>query len=337
MLRTRVDWSAGLPRPLAFVLSGGAGLGAIQVGMVQALAEVGLEPDLVVGTSVGALNGAAVAEHASLADAGAVLDATWRGIRRASVFPGSRATQALSALRTGHLHPRDGLDRLVRETIAATRFEHLARPLTVVAAEVLTGHVRTLVAGELRPALLAATALPGLFAPVEVAGEVLWDGGAVANVPLREALAVGAASLVVLDAGDVCHRELPPQSVPDAMLTFWSRAVRQRVQVEAPIVGAQVPLLYLPRPCVSRNSILDLDTSFELIEPTRRMVARFLAESDLPTIDAICGAPHHHPLREAEPAQRPATDKLLPRVRALGLSGVDESGADAVRAERDSR
>lgn len=96
------DWGDVLPRPVALVLSGGASLGAIQVGMVKALAEVGLDPDLVVGTSVGSLNGAVVAEHEDLAVAGAALEQLWRSLRRRDVFTGSPLTQATSATATPH-------------------------------------------------------------------------------------------------------------------------------------------------------------------------------------------------------------------------------------------
>lgn len=223
MVTSAVSWVGALPRPVGFVLSGGASLGAIQVGMLQALAEVGVEPDLVVGTSVGSLNGAVVAEHATVGSAADRLERVWRGLRRRDVFPGGPVAQALSTLRTGHLHPRDGIARLVRGALGARSFDQLARPLTVVAADVLTGHVRWFQSGELVPPLLAATAIPGVFPPVVVDGRHHWDAGA------------------------------------------------------------------------RNRSLLDLDSSAELIEPTREVAADFLGHAEPPRPGHLCGAPHHHP------------------------------------------
>lgn len=95
----RTDWSDALPRPAAYVLSGGASLGGIQVGMLRALAEVGLTPDLVVGASVGSLNGAVVAEHDGLEDAPRAI--VTDGGRRPP--PDGRASDRLEATRTGGL------------------------------------------------------------------------------------------------------------------------------------------------------------------------------------------------------------------------------------------
>ncbi len=289
------DWSSALPRPIVFVLSGGASLGAIQVGMLRALADAGVTPDRVVGTSVGGLNGAVVAEHPSLADAVASLEDTWRGVHRRHVFPRNPIAQAISVLRTSHLYSQAALTRLIRRTIRARTFDQLARPLTVVTADVLTSHVHWIDSGDLVRALKAATAIPGLFPPVTIDGRVLWDAGPVANVPLQAGLARGAASLVVLDAGDSCHLDVPPRGVPDGLLMAAMIAMRQRVMVEAPAVAAQVPMLYLPRPCNKGRSPLDFRASAELIDPTDDMVTHFLRTAVPPRAGHPTGAPHHHP------------------------------------------
>lgn len=294
-------WDGVLPRPVVLVLSGGASLGAIQVGMMRALGAAGLQPDMVVGTSVGSLNGAVLAERGDLGAAADALAEVWRALRRDDVFPGGAVTQGLSVLRTGHLHPRDGLERLVRRSLGVRRFEDLAVPLTVVAADVLTGHVRWFTEGALVPRLLAATAIPGVFPPVEIDGQPHWDAGAVANVPLQAAVDAGAGSLVVLDAGDVCHLDDPPRGIPDAVMHAMMTAMRQRVLVEAPSVAEQLPVLYLPRPCPTNRSLLDLDSSAELIAPTAELVGEFLQESEVPRAGRLVGAPHHHPTGEERP------------------------------------
>jgi NTE family protein len=139
--------------------------------------------------------------------------------------------------------------------------ERAVRPLTIVTADVLTSHVRWFGSGPLVLPLLAATAIPGVFPPVMVDGRLYGDAGSVANVPMQAAIGRGAASLVVLDTGDVCHLDRPPRGIPDALLGAAMTAMRQRVLVEAPLVAQRVPVLYLPRPCARNRSLLDLDTA----------------------------------------------------------------------------
>jgi len=287
-------WAAGLPHPIALVLSGGASLGAIQVGMIQALADAGVEPDLVVGTSVGTLNGAVIAEQESLGSAGERLEQIWRGLRRRDILPGNPVQQALTILRSGHMHPASGIARLVERSLQARTFGELARPFVAVTADVLTGHVRRFDEGPLAPVLLAATAIPGVFPPVQIEGRLYADAGPIANVPLLAAVERGAGSLVVLDAGDTCHLDTPPRGIPDALIAAVLTAMRQRVMIEAPLVAERLPVLYLPRPCVRNQSILDFDASAGLIEPTREVVADFLAYAVLPAAGAMSGSSHHH-------------------------------------------
>jgi NTE family protein len=287
-------WQLALPHPRAFVLSGGASLGGVQVGMLQALGAHGLDPDLVIGTSVGAMHAAVLAETGSSAAAAERLEPIWRTLRRRDVFTGTLLTQARRVVRRGVLHDPEGLRRLIRRTLRAGRFDELRLPLTVVATEVLTGHVRRLTEGPLVPALLASSALPGVFPTVSIDGCPLWDGGSVANVPLRSALAAGAASIVVLDAGDICHLDAPPRGIPDGIVMAITTAMRQRVHLEAPLVADEVPVAYLPRPCAQNWSLLDLDRSHELVAPSRERLGRFLFEEDPPALGRMAGAPHDH-------------------------------------------
>jgi NTE family protein len=287
-------WTDALPRPVAFVLSGGASLGSIQAGMVGALSEAGIEPDIVVGVSVGALNGAVIAESPSVRTAADRLVNLWTSITRRDVFPARLASQAANVVRLGHLQPAGNLEALIRSTLRARSFSDMRLPLVVVASQVLTGHVSWLVEGRLLPALMATTAIPGIFPPVDVDGVPHWDGGTVANVPLQAALAHGAHSIVVLDAGDVCHLDRAPRGIPDGIVLAVTTAMRQRVLVEAPLVAQQVPVLYLPRPCVRSWSPLDLGRSASLIDPTWRLVENFIATADPPRPGTMMGEPHHH-------------------------------------------
>jgi NTE family protein len=126
--------------PVAFVLSGGAALGAIQVGMLRALYERGIEPDLIVATSAGAINGAFIATRPQTVETVDALAEIWRHVRRGQVFPVNPLSGLLGFLGTrAHLVPDSGLRRLVAEHLDSRQLEDLPTPLHIVAVDVITG------------------------------------------------------------------------------------------------------------------------------------------------------------------------------------------------------
>ena len=128
------------PAPIAFVLSGGASLGAIQVGMLRALYERDIAPDFIVGTSAGALNGAFIASRPQTTETADALGTVWRGLRRGQVFPLKPLTGLLGFLGSrDHLVPDSGLRRLLARHVERERLEELPLPLHVVAVDVITG------------------------------------------------------------------------------------------------------------------------------------------------------------------------------------------------------
>ena len=196
------------PRPLAFVLSGGGAFGSGQVGMLRALACRGIRPDLVVGTSIGALHGAVLAAHPD--DAPDLLAAFWEGASRRSVFGGRRDT-VRSLVHTRSLASFHRLERLLDDALGDRGFGELTIPFAAVATDALTGDPVLLDDGDLRLALAASAAVPGVFPPVTIGGRPYVDGGVSANVPIRQALAFGAASVLVLDVTpDTAATGVPP-------------------------------------------------------------------------------------------------------------------------------
>ncbi len=172
----------------AFVLSGGGNQGVSQVGMLRALLERHIVPDVVIGTSAGALNGAAVAYAPNLTGV-AQLAAVWEQLQTDHVFPGGRIHRAWNVVRRGtHLFGNDGLAALIHHSTPARSFSDLEVPLRVIATDLDTGEEVVLARGPLKPALLASTALPGVFPIVVHGGRRLVDGGVVNNVPLWHAL-----------------------------------------------------------------------------------------------------------------------------------------------------
>lgn len=187
------------------MLSGGGVLGALQVGQMRALLEAGITPDLIVGTSVGALNGATLAAMPSQQGLDRLAD-RWIRLGSDDLFPGSRVRRAWNLLRRGEaLYPNTGIRTLI-EQIGAPAFEDLGVPLKVVAANLRTGKERVFSSGALADPILASTAMPGVFAPVIIDGESYVDGGVVNNVPVSVAVAAGAKTIYVLNCLP-CTRE----------------------------------------------------------------------------------------------------------------------------------
>jgi NTE family protein len=183
---------------VAFVLTGGASRAAVQVGMLQALSDAGLRPDLVVGASAGAVN--AVAFAADPTDAGiSRMRQGWRQARRSGVFPLWPSNLLLGAIgRRDHFFANRGLAALIREFVDVERLEASVIPVHVVATDLSTGEPVVLSQGPVLRALLASTAIPGVFPPVEVGGRLLVDGGISSDAPALEAETLGASTIYVL-------------------------------------------------------------------------------------------------------------------------------------------
>jgi NTE family protein len=185
--------------PTAFVLSGGASLGAIQVGMLQALYERQIQPDFIVGASAGALNGAFVAARPQSVATTAELAEIWIELRRGDVFPLNPLTGLFGfAGRRTHMVPNSGLRKLIEHHLTSARLEWLPIPLHVVATDVLTGAEVRLSEGPLLEAILASTAIPGVLPSVEWEGRELMDGGVANNTPISHAVELGARRIYVL-------------------------------------------------------------------------------------------------------------------------------------------
>jgi NTE family protein len=263
---------------VAFVLGGGGSLGAIQVGMLRALRQRGITPDLVAGTSVGSVNGALVARDPdTAADRLAVL---WSRMTRASVFPGGPLNQ-LRTLRKhrNYLFSNDGLAAVLIDALGADAdFADLALPFGAVAVDAATGLPVSLRSGPLVPAILASSAIPGIYPPVELEGRVLYDGGVLANVPIRQALVMGARSLVVLDCAFPGHLPDVPGTMAETLLFWATLGMRNQALLEAEVAAVTVPVVYLPGPAVRAMTPLDFGHTPELVADAHASTAAFLDE-----------------------------------------------------------
>jgi NTE family protein len=272
---------ADLPRPVGFVLGGGGSLGAVQVGMLQALGEHGVAPDLVAGTSIGSINGAVLA----LDPKGAAnrLSHAWPKIKREHILPGGPLDQARTLRRTKtHLFPNKGLATVITDFLGEDMtFADLELPFAAVTMDVATARPYLVREGKLLPALLASAAIPGVWPPVEHEGRLLYDGGVVANVPLRQAHAMGARSLVVLDCAFAGWLPEPPETIAEVLLYTGLVTMRAQAVLEAPLVGATLPVVYLPGPGPRPMSTLDFDQTLDLIEASYDAARSFLQHLDI--------------------------------------------------------
>ncbi|MEO8745719.1 MAG: patatin-like phospholipase family protein [Candidatus Dormiibacterota bacterium] len=191
------------PARRVWVLGGGGARGAAQVGVLQALFEAGVEaPVAIVGTSVGALNGSAIAAYPSLAGT-MMLREVWMSRQAVDVFRAHPLGVILSGLRRDQLSafPQQNVRRLIDRAQALTgitTFEQLRVPLAVVATDLNAGRPTVFRSGELTPALLASTAIPGLFPSVRIGEREHLDGGVVDNTPLDVAVDEGAREILAI-------------------------------------------------------------------------------------------------------------------------------------------
>jgi NTE family protein len=229
----------------AFVLGGGGMLGAHEVGMLRALSRAGIRPDVIVGTSVGALNGAFVA--ADPAGAAARLAQLWQGDTLRQAFGETMWGRAVRLARSGtHLHAIEPLRRMLGDTLPARDFADLELPFHCVAANIEHATARWFSSGPIVPAILASCAVPGLLPPVEVDGEHYFDGGLVDSIPVGRAVALGASTVYVLHVGRIERPLTVPRRPWEVGLVAFEIARRHRFHEEMSALPERVRVHVLP-------------------------------------------------------------------------------------------
>jgi NTE family protein len=262
----------------AFVLSGGASLGAVQVGMLRALVEKGVVPDLLVGTSAGALNAAYVAGHGMSVAGVDGLAEVWAGLRSRSLFPldPARALRALAG-RDSALCSDRGLRRLLDTHLTFERLEDAPVPLVIVTTDLLTGREVSLTRGGAREAVLASCALPGVFPPVPHGDQLLVDGGLANNTAVSEAVRAGATTVYVLPSGFSCALTRPPRGPIAAAAHAIAILTHQRLVSDVALYADTVDLVVLPPPCPLPVSVLNFGRAVELMRSAQATARAALA------------------------------------------------------------
>lgn len=231
MFRRRMPWAYHD----AFVFSGGGNGGAAQVGMVRALLEAGIVPDVVVGCSVGALNAAFMAVSPTL-DRATELEDVWRFVGRGMVFSGTRRTVARNVIRRqDHLYEPDGLRALIGGSLGLADLGDGEIPIHVVTTDLGTGAPAWWTGGDPVDILSASACLPGVFPPVRLGDSLHVDGGVLDPVPVARAVALGAQRVWVLDVCSSRPPRLPDRpSALDVLLNSFAlarRALRSEVDL----------------------------------------------------------------------------------------------------------
>ena len=234
------------PPRTAYVLGGGGVLGTTEVGMLRALAEHGVRPDLVVGTSIGALNGAFVAADPSLAGAERLAD-VWRAVVKEGVFTEHPVRQAARVARfRTHLLSNAPLREIVDRFLPVTRIEDLPVAFQCVAASIEGATEHWFTEGPITEAVVASCSVPGLFPPVEIHGTHYLDGGLVHSIPVGRALDLGATTVYVLQVGRVEQPLVPPTKPWEVATVAFEISRRHRFVTEMASVPSGIDLHLLP-------------------------------------------------------------------------------------------
>lgn len=196
------------PRRVALALGGGALLGAAHIGVLEVLEKEGIRPEIIAGTSVGAIIGAAYAAGKPIEELARLMRrANWGDLARFSLPPsmGMFNTQPM--------------ENFIRENIFDLNFQDLKYPFAAVACDILSGEKVVFKSGPVAEAVRASAAFPGIFAPMEIGGRLLVDGGVIDNLPVEVTREMGADYIIAVDLSAVSPSMHPPQNMLD--LIFW--------------------------------------------------------------------------------------------------------------------
>jgi len=240
--------------PVAFVLGGGGVLGAVEVGMLRALFRARIQPDIVIGTSIGAVNGALVAADPTeqVTDR---LVRLWASPEASEVYGDSIARQVRRFATRTHLHSPRPLRRLLAAALGENAtFADLAVPFRCCAASIERAAEHWFSSGPLVDAVLASASVPGLLPPAEIGGEHFVDGGIVNSIPVGEAVLAGAKRIFVLQVGRIERPLSPPRRPWEIAQVAFEIARRHRFAREMATLPAGVEVHVLPTGGLARST-----------------------------------------------------------------------------------
>ena len=259
----------------AFVLGGGGVLGAHEVGMLEALAESAIEPQLILGTSIGAINGAFFAAEPSRRGT-ARLRELWSEANLSALSSGALLRRAGTLARSGtHVESYGTLRARLRELLPVDRVEELAVAFQCVAASIERAAEHWFDRGPLADVLLASCAVPGILPPVRIGDEHFIDGGIVNSIPVSRAVMLGARRIFVLQVGRVEQPLRPPRWPWEVGLVAFEVARRHRFANDLHSLPDGIELHVLPTGGSAAPAYNDIAGQLGLRRPARN-VARWV-------------------------------------------------------------
>src|SRR4051812_29870023 len=248
--------------------------------MMHSLAAHGIFPDMVVGSSVGAINGAYYAGDPTLKGV-LQLETIWRGLRRQDVFP-LTARALLSFLwRRDFLIPHDGIQKLIDDHIPYRNLQDAKLPLHIVATDILSGDSVVLSEGPVAQAIVASTAIPGAFAPVRYKDFYLADGAVSSNTPVRIAVAKGARRLIILPTGYACATHTPPPGAVASALHALTLLIARQLVAELEGLGPGIEYFVVPPLCPLVGSPYDFSRTADHIARAIASTNAWMAQNGL--------------------------------------------------------
>jgi NTE family protein len=305
----RSGGTTGTPQRTAFVLAGGGSRGAVQVGMLQELVARGIRADRVFGASVGAINGAAYAGNPTAEGIDHMAD-VWRGVRGGDIFPKGPLDGPWAFFqKRASVHANTGLRRIIRDGVSFEDFEDAQIPVEVVTTSLTDGRERWITRGPAVEAILASSAIPTMFPPVTIDGDVLVDGGVVNNVPISRALTAGCDRIYVLLCGPLHYHPKTPARPVEALLTAFFVAIHARFVRELAALPHGVEVIVFSGGGDPAAQYRDFSGTAALIEEGRTEVAdvldRYVGTSHDLGVTAVGGPPL--PTAGPGPADGPRT------------------------------
>lgn len=268
------------PAKTAFVFAGGGSFGAIQVGMMHSLAAHGISADMVVGSSVGALNGAYYAGNPTLKGV-LKLETIWRGLTRHDVFPVTWRTLLGFIWRRDFLIPHDGIQKLVDDHLPYRNLQDATLPVHIVTTNIVSGESVVLSEGPADRAIIASTAIPGAFAPIRYKNFYLADGAISSNTPIKVAVAKGARRLIILPTGYACAEHAPPVGAVANALHALTLLIARQIVSELEGLAPDIEYFVVPPLCPLVGSPYDFSRTSDHIERAIRSTDAWLAKGGL--------------------------------------------------------
>ncbi|SFI45498.1 NTE family protein [Collimonas sp. OK307] len=277
----------------AFVFAGGGSLGAIEAGMLRELIASGVRPDFLVGASAGAINSVFFAYQPHTAGA-MRLEFLWRGVRRQQILPWS-IRSVLGAARGTHLVNPAKLRSLLYEHFGNRTLEDADLPVHVVATEMKTGNEIVISSGSAVDAVLASTAIPGVFPPVPLNGNMLIDGGVANNTPISSAIRLGATRVIVLATGFTCAERRQPKGALEHAMSALNLLVARQLVSDLERWASHAAIAVVAPLCPLDVSPYDYSQCGVLIDRAAAETRRWLEAGGLDSRDIPGGLrPHSH-------------------------------------------